>query len=286
MNLSRSAVVALFCVSLPLAVACGSVSDDLFSNGGGATQSAGANGAHAGASAAGAADGGRAPVAGAPSAGAGAVGEAGDSNGGAGAVSGGGGAEPEGGSTSGGAGGEAMGGSSGEPMGGAAGSMGGASGGAAGANAGSGGASAGSGGGGPGPVCPPAAPQDGGTCTVSTPNSCFYPGQACSCLPTGGGPNAPRKWACFGDGPKCPEVKPSAGLACKQYADAECPYPNNEYCACIGNNDPRWTCSSTPTCSASKPPATYCGQSVKVCGYAEGVECFCSGGSAWQCLAP
>jgi len=182
-------------------------------------------------------------------------------------------------------------------------------GGAAGANAGNGGAASGAGGvsgwngwsgsggwnwggssGADGSAgasaCPASPPQKGDTCDVVTSDSCFYAGQACSCLSTASGPfSSTKRWACYGDGASCPDSKPVAGSSCKQSADAECPYPGNDYCVCSGGNlDAHWVCQvNPPTCTPVKPPVDAC-SAVKTCSWGtnKDVACFCNG-TRWGC---
>jgi len=135
-------------------------------------------------------------------------------------------------------------------------------------------------------ACPSNAPLKNSTCDVATPNSCFYAGQACSCLAsTSGGINPTKKWACYGDGADCPSTKPTPGASCKQNADAQCPYPGNDFCVCSGNAiEAHWVCqASSPVCAPSKPLDDSC-STVKTCSWGPGkdVACFCDG-SHWGC---
>jgi hypothetical protein len=137
-------------------------------------------------------------------------------------------------------------------------------------------------------VCPASPPQKSEICDVSTPNSCFYAGQACSCLPTSsGGINPSKRWACYGDGAACPDTKPVAGASCKASLDAECPYPGNDFCVCAsqGNNlDAHWVCQAgAPMCAPNKPPDDNC-SAVKTCSWGtnKDVACFCNG-TRWGC---
>lgn len=194
------------------------------------------------------------------------------------------------------------------------------SGGNAGANAGSGGSASGSGGvsGGSGSAgssgwsgwggwsgwagsssggaaggssCPSSPPTKGTVCDVTTPDSCFYAGQACSCLIAssgpGPGPIVPvKKWACYGDAGLCPDTKPVAGASCKNSLGDECPYPGNDYCVCSGSSesDAHWACQANPpTCAASKPLSDSC-STVRTCSWGTNKEqaCFCNG-SRWGC---
>jgi hypothetical protein len=126
----------------------------------------------------------------------------------------------------------------------------------------------------------------GEVCNVTTPNSCFYAGQACSCL-AGSGPiiNPTKKWACYGDGAACPDTKPTAGDSCKSNADAECPYPGNDFCFCSGTKlEAQWVCQvNPPTCAVSKPLVQSC-SAVKTCSWGANKEeaCFCNG-DRWGC---
>ena len=135
-------------------------------------------------------------------------------------------------------------------------------------------------------MCPASPPPKGEACTVTTANSCFYAGQACSCLQTTyGGLNATKRWACYGDGAACPDLKPIAGTSCKLSLDAECPYPGNDFCVCSGNNlEAHWVCqASAPMCSPNKPANDNCA-AVKTCswGASKEVACFCNG-TRWGC---
>ncbi len=134
--------------------------------------------------------------------------------------------------------------------------------------------------------CTPMAPKADQVCTVSTPDSCFYAGEACSCLPGGnsGGGAQFKHWGCYGTPDLCPDAKPSAGLSCKQSIGAECPYSASEYCVCMGNNnDPHWVCQAPGAfCSAQKPQSgDNCGGTLRTCTYAD-VACFCNG-TKWSC---
>jgi hypothetical protein len=134
-------------------------------------------------------------------------------------------------------------------------------------------------------------PTKNTVCDVTTPDSCFYAGQACSCLVAASGPgpgpiNPTKKWACYGDGALCPDTKPVAGAACKASLDVECPYPGNDYCVCSGitSNDAHWVCQANPpTCAASKPLVESC-STVRTCSWGTNKEqaCFCNG-SRWGC---
>ena len=139
-------------------------------------------------------------------------------------------------------------------------------------------------------ACPMTVPVKGAVCDVTTPDSCFYAGQACSCLTAASGPgpgpiNPTKKWACYGDGALCPGTKPVAGASCKGSVDLECPYPGNDYCVCSGtSNDAHWVCQANPpTCAASKPLVESC-NTVRTCSWGTNKEqaCFCNG-SRWGC---
>jgi hypothetical protein len=172
--------------------------------------------------------------------------------------------------------------------------MSGASGGTSGGSVGSSG-SAGSGGSsaGPGPGCPDMPPQDGGLCTVQTPDNCFYPGAACSCLSDSNGPI--RHWGCYGTPDKCPNLSdglPVDGASCKTFgAGAQCPYSSTSYCVCIpglgggsgGGGDPRWACNADPAppCPGLRPDKNAFCAAVKECAYVD-LECFCDG-FTWAC---
>ena len=134
-------------------------------------------------------------------------------------------------------------------------------------------------------MCPASPPPKNELCDVTTPNSCFYAGQACSCLPGSGGPNANKKWACYGDGAACPASKPTAGASCKPNDGIECPYPGNDFCACVGNSfEAKWVCQANPpTCAAMKPMEQLC-NTVRTCSWGANKEqaCFCNG-TRWGC---
>lgn len=219
MKFARGLVVAsLVSACVPLAVACGSAANsDLFSPAGGASGSAhaGSGSANAGANTAGGAEDG---TSGANNGAAGnaSTGDAGDGNNGASGAPAGGkngsgesgapGAGASGGPMTGaGAGGAPGAGAGGGPGAGAGGTPGAGAGGAPGAGAGgapAGGASS----------CPASSPKDGLVCAVSTPDSCFYSGSACSCLSN----NSPsKKWGCYGTANACPDAKPAPGTSCK-----------------------------------------------------------------------
>ncbi|HYQ31425.1 MAG TPA: hypothetical protein VER04_29540, partial [Polyangiaceae bacterium] len=117
-----------------------------------------------------------------------------------------------------------------------------------------------------------------------------YAGQACSCLPASGGPNPggpnpPKRWACYGSGATCPNTKPTPGASCKPNADAECPYPGNDFCVCSGSSlEAHWVCQAdSPVCSANKPANDNC-NTVKTCSWGANKEvaCFCNG-TRWGC---
>ena len=298
--------------SVSLAAGCGSAPDsELFSPSTHGAGRAGANNARAGASATG---GNEHVTAGSSNGGGGNAsnGDAGESNGSSGASAGGtssgeagkagdvgeaGAGAPGGGAAGSSAGGAGAGGSSvagagaggaalgGAGPGGGAGGGGPGSGGSVGAGTGgtsNGGTSSGGAGGANG--CPALAPVEKAECNVSTPSSCFYPGEACSCLATGLGPAGPRRWACYGTPDKCPKAKPTAGISCKQNVGAECPYSSQDYCICKGDGlDASWTCQApTATCLASKPPQNLACSSVRSCQYSD-VSCFCNSNN-WSCL--
>lgn len=138
--------------------------------------------------------------------------------------------------------------------------------------------------------CPTNAPIKNDVCDVSTPDSCFYAGLACSCLtaPSGPGPgpiNPTKKWACYGDGVSCPDTKPVAGTSCKGDAGTECPYPDSDYCVCSGTSiEAHWVCQANPpVCPATKPLDDLC-VTVKTCSWSSNPDkaCFCNG-SRWGC---
>jgi len=300
----RTALVCLITASFSLAIACGSNDNSgLFATGGIGANSSGGSFANGGSSAhAGQANGGSNSNRG------GSVGNTngGHANGGgnnAGGTSSGGSnqAGTDAGGASGGMvgmGGAAMGGSAGSEAAGTGGSMagtGGASagaggmsgGGAGGAVGGSGGAggSGGSGGAGGANGCPPnLPPQDGAPCTVSTPDSCYYPGEACSCLQDQQGPG--KHWGCYGTPGKCPTgaaPHPTDGASCKGYSGGLCPYSATDFCACIpafGGGEPKWGCNQSDSCPATRPLGTFC-SAVEECTYGARA-CFCSG-SVWGC---
>jgi hypothetical protein len=291
-------VVSWVSGSLPLAIACGSAgSSNLFSSTGGAGSlgRAGANGVAAGSSSAGADTAGMS--AGGTSEGGASAGERGVAGKGSGGV------EPSGGSP--GAGGKGHGGapSGGGPGAGGGAGAGGASAGAGGATAGAGGSSAGSGGStagsggivgsnggasgsGNGEGCPVnGAPTPDAPCQVTTPDSCFYSGVACSCQQSG--PTAfGRRWACYGTPDKCPDNAPAPGTGpCK--TGAQCPYPGGDFCACVnggngGGNEPKFACQSdAPVCPDMKPFKDSQCTTVRSCAYADD-QCFCDGNN-WTC---
>ncbi|HEY1535933.1 MAG TPA: hypothetical protein VGF76_18055 [Polyangiaceae bacterium] len=290
-------VVSWVSASLPLAIACGSAgSSNLFSSTGGASSlgRAGTNGVAAGSSSAGADTAGMS--AGGTSEGGASAGERGVAGKGSGGV------EPSGGSP--GAGGKGHGGapSGGGPGAGGAGA-GGASAGAGGATAGAGGSSAGSGGStagsggvvgsnggasgsGNGEGCPVnGAPTPGAPCQVTTPDSCFYSGVACSCQQSGASAFG-RKWACYGTPDKCPDNAPAPGSGpCK--TGAQCPYPGGDFCACVtggngGGNEPKFACQSdAPVCPDMKPFKDSQCTTLRSCAYADD-QCFCDGDN-WTC---
>jgi hypothetical protein len=190
-------------------------------------------------------------------------------------------------------------GQSGAPSGGSAGAAagsGGASAGAGGATAGAGaggGAAGGStggtagggaaGGSGIGVGCPQnGPPTPGAACQVTTADSCFYSGVACSCEQVGASTFV-RRWACYGTPDKCPNDKPAAGTGqCKN--GAECPYPGGNFCACVGNgNEPKFACQSeAAACPAMKPfKGMGCQLPIRSCAYADD-QCFCDGDN-WSC---
>jgi hypothetical protein len=123
-------------------------------------------------------------------------------------------------------------------------------------------------------------PNPGAPCQVTTPDSCFYSGVACSCQQLGASAFV-RKWACYGTPDKCPDHAPVADSGpCKN--GAQCPYPDGDYCVCAGNgNEPRFDCQSdTPVCPAMKPFKEAC-SNVRSCAYADD-QCFCDGDN-WTC---
>jgi hypothetical protein len=286
-------VVSWVSVSLPLAVACGNAgSSNLFSSTGGAISldGAGATGVAAGTSSAGADTAGTS--AGGSSEGGASAGERGVAGKGSGGVT-----EPSGGSPGAGAGGKGHGGA---PNGGGGASAGGASAGAGGATAGAGGSTAGSGGstGGTGGIvssnggtsgsgngegCPVnGAPTPGAACQVTTPDSCFYSGVACSCQQSGLSAFG-RKWACYGTPDKCPDHAPAPDSGpCKN--GAECPYPGGDFCVCAGGGgDARYSCQPAKSaCPDMKPfKGMGCQLPVRSCAYADD-QCFCDGDN-WTC---
>jgi hypothetical protein len=119
------------------------------------------------------------------------------------------------------------------------------------------------------------------SCSVTTPDSCYYAGIACSCLQAGGNPNS-RKWGCYGTPNKCPDAAPADGATCKFNIGAACPYPGNDFCACVGNNAfAQWACQpANPFCSAKPAQGAGC-STVRSCSYGD-VACFCNG-SNWGC---
>jgi hypothetical protein len=281
------AVVTWVSVALPLVVACGSAgSNGLFSASGGTTSSdkAGASGVSAGASPAGADTGGMS-AGGSSEAGAGEPGVAGKGSAGASA------GEASGGSV--GAGGKGEGGAPSGGSAGAAAGSGGAGAGSGGATAGAGGSTAGNGGGGGiagstgggsghGVGCPPNnAPTPGAACQVTTPDSCFYSGVACSCQQVGPSTFI-RKWACYGTPDKCPDNTPANGSRpCKN--GAECPYLGGDYCVCMSGSEPKFGCQpDAAICPLTKPfKGMECQLPVRSCAYADD-QCFCNGDS-WTC---
>jgi hypothetical protein len=287
------AVVSWLSVSLPLAIACGGAgSSNLFSASGGETSvdRAGAEGIAAGSSSAGA------DTAGTSAGGASEGGARGGEPGAAGKGSAGA-AEPGGGSPGAGAGGKGHGGgsagaasgggASGGASTGAGGAAAGAAGGTAGAETGGSGGLVGSNGGasgsGNGEGCPiNGAPTPGDACQVTTPDSCFYSGIACSCEQLGASSFA-RKWACYGTPDKCPDKAPAPDSGpCK--SGAECPYPGGDFCACAGGGgEPKYSCRpETSACPEMKPfKGMACQLPVKSCAYADD-QCFCNGDN-WTC---
>jgi hypothetical protein len=299
----RTALVCSITASFSLAIACGSNdSSGLFSTGGIGANNSGGSFANGGSSAhAGQANGGsnsnHGGSSGSTSGGHanGGGNSAGDtSNGGsnqAGTSAGG-----DGGGTTG-MGGGAIGGSAGSDAAGTGGSAaggGGMSAGAGGTSAGSGGMSGGGAGGavggsgGSGGVngCPPnVPPQDGAVCTVATPDSCYYAGDACSCLQDPQGPG--RRWSCYGTPDKCPtntDPHPTDGASCKGYSGGLCPYSATDFCVCVpafgGGGEPKWACNQSDTCPVTRPAnGTFCSP-VRECSYGARA-CFCS--STWAC---
>lgn len=295
MKFVRGLAVASW-VSVPLAIACGSAgSDDLFSPSGGETSvdRAGASGVAAAASFAGAdtagmsaggtseggASAGERGVAGKGSAGATEPG-GGRAGGGAGA-----GGKGQGGAPNGGAGATARSGGASVGAGGAsAGAGGGVAGGATGGTGGIVGSSGGASGAGNGEGCPVnGAPMPGAPCQVTTPDSCFYSGVACSCQQSGPSEFG-RKWACYGTPDKCPNDAPAPDSGpCKN--GAECPYPDGDFCVCAGGGggDARYSCQPAKSaCPDMKPfKGTGCQLPVRSCAYADD-QCFCDGDN-WTC---
>lgn len=306
MKFARALAVVWLLVSVsPLILACGSASRDLFSPSGGtgnialagrsaAGESTSTGGASDGGFSGSTASGGASMVAAGESAGgspgAGALGM----SGGAGLMNGGTGGSASGsGGTASGVGGAASGTSGAvSESGGAAsgaGAISGASGtasGAGGVASGAGGMASGAGGGGGaagiggGVGCGPTAPIPNRDCNVTTPDSCFYSGVACSCLAVSLNPNVSHKWACFGTPDQCPAAKPTAGTTCR--ADAACPYPGNDFCACVNTGgDPHWVCQAEQVTCPQRPMDGMSCQTVRTCQYAD-VQCFCNG-SNWGC---
>jgi len=283
------AVFSVISASLPLAIACGSASNDLFSPSGGGSSIAGAGAASSSAGAASVAGAENGAAAGAETSMAGLSSSGADNGGGSsGAATGGMSGNAAGGAHTAGSGGASAGSAgasagSGGASAGAANAGGGGTSGAAGASAGMGG-SAGSAGMAGAPACPVAgAPQDGASCSVSTPDSCFYAGQACSCLQQGGNQNQ-HQWGCYGTPNKCPDSKPVAGLSCKaNNLGAACPYPGNDFCACVVmGNEAHWVCQpAQPICSQTKPNQGAVCTTVRTCSYGD-VACFCNGDN-WGC---
>ena len=286
------AVFSVISASLPLAIACGSASNDLFSPSGGGSSIAGAGAASSSAGAASVAGAENGAAAGAETSMAGLSSSGADNGGGSsGAATGGMSGNAAGGAHTAGSGGASAGSAgasagSGGASAGAANAGGGGTSGAAGASAGMGGSagSAGSAGMAGAPACPVAgAPQDGASCSVSTPDSCFYAGQACSCLQQGGNQNQ-HQWGCYGTPNKCPDSKPVAGLSCKaNNLGAACPYPGNDFCACVVmGNEAHWVCQpAQPICSQTKPNQGAVCTTVRTCSYGD-VACFCNGDN-WGC---
>ncbi len=280
-------------VSALLSAACGSANTGLFSEISAGSSKGGASASDAGASSATSGSSGSSGVA--SGAAAGVLGVAGTETDVAGASSGGiagsetvgvggeGAAHAGTAGTAGGSGGTAAG------SGGAVAGMAGTGGAGAGAGASAGGAAAGSGGMGGmstggiggGTGCPAAAPTPGNACGVSTPDSCFYLGLACSCLPVGTA-SFPRRWGCYGTPEKCPTAVPPT-LSCKANYGAECPYPGANFCACQGfGNEAKWSCQPpAPVCPANKPNDGAACMAVRACNYSD-VACFCNG-SNWGC---
>ena len=307
----RTALVCSITASFSLAIACGSNdSSGLFATGGSGENSSGGSFANGGSSAhAGQANGGSNSNRG------GSVGNtngghangggntAGDTSSGGSSKAGTGAGGDSGGTTA--MGGAAMGGSAGSDAAGTGGSAAGAGGsgagaggtsaggaggmsggGAGGMSGGSGGGSGGSGGSGGVNGCPKTTPpQDGASCTVSTPDSCYYPGEACSCLQDLQGPG--KHWGCYGTPDKCPTgaaTHPTDGASCKGYSGGLCPYSASDFCACIpafgGGGEPKWGCNQSDTCPATRPQNAFC-SAVKECTYGDRA-CFCSG-AVWGC---
>jgi len=297
---SHPALLCLVSVSLPLVVACGSASSGLFSGAGGTPA------AEAGSSGAGVTSGGGTAHAGQSAGGTGSS-QGGETSAGGGSA----GQTTSGGSNNVGTGGSAgmssgvagHGGSTGGSSSGGSASAGTAGNGTAGTSAGgtstggtsSGGAGAGgagtggmsSGGSGGAPVCPESPPNDGDPCAAATPDNCFYPGLACSCLPDPMLQQVVRKWSCVGDGDKCPQDGVPSETSCKGMAGTICPYSAKDFCACvagIGGNEARWQCTGgTPQTCSPTLPSGFC-SGVRECAYPGPRECLCGGiGSNWEC---
>ena len=174
--------------------------------------------------------------------------------------------------------------------GGASAGAGGQSGGAGGSVAAGGGGAGGSGG---APACPPAGspPTEGDNCTQVTPDSCFYPGLSCSCLPDGASA-ASRKWSCYGARHMCPDAAPVDNTSCKTFEGTPCPYAAHDYCVCPPGNpggnggpEPKWNCTTDPNpiCPPTRPDmGAACLGVLRECVYGEGRECFCDG-MTWTC---
>ncbi|HEY2735788.1 MAG TPA: hypothetical protein VGI70_17440 [Polyangiales bacterium] len=155
-----------------------------------------------------------------------------------------------------------------------------------------GGASGSGGSGGLVDPCPEGpAPQDGSLCLTPTPDSCFYPGTACSCLTQAN--TVGRRFGCYGSGDKCPagteqDPVPTDGASCKGFGGSTCPYSAQDFCVCVtpassGGAEPHWQCTTdpNPVCPPMRPDKGAFCQDVKECAYAD-VECFCNGAS-WTC---
>jgi hypothetical protein len=140
--------------------------------------------------------------------------------------------------------------------------------------------------------CPQdAPPQNGVLCVEPTPDNCFYPGTACSCVVQVN--SVARHFSCYGSGAdKCPagteqDPVPMDGAACKGLSGSACPYSAHDFCVCVppnsGGGDPHWQCStdSNPVCPQTRPDKGTPCTDVKECAFADR-ECFCNGVN-WVC---